>query len=278
MVVEEILVISLPFAFASSRRNLSVNTKHTANHHALTRVVQYARACAFARGVVCGCLRACVCTYTVPTQWYCAVLCCVVLCCAVLCCTVLHCSALCVYCAVLCCAALRCAALCVVCCAAVLTVLHCTVLCCAELYCAVLCCDMLCCGRLCYAVLCGAMLCCAVLCCAVLCCDVLCCAGARLYLRKRGDVCFNSPVDCGSHFVGVVALQRIHKQDAWCKIGSFGHLLLRFVNRARITYNRHTPMKTDIGECKQNTHTNQTSGGDERQTHVSHDLTLSRSE
>ena len=156
MVVEEILVISLPFAFASSRRNLSVNTKHTANHHALTRVVQYARACACARGVVCGCLRACVCTYTVPTQWYCAVLFCAVLCCAV--------------------------------------------------------------------------------------------------LRKRGDVCFNSPVDCGSHFVGVVALQRIHKQDAWCKIGSFGHLLLRFVNRARITYNRHTPMKTDIGECKQNTH------------------------
>jgi hypothetical protein len=204
----------------------------------------------------------------------CAVLCCVVLCCAVLCCTVLHCTALCVYCAVLCCAAL-----CVVCCAAVLLyLLYYTVLCCAVLNCTVRFCAVICCAVVGCAMLCCAVLSCVVLCCAVLCCDVLCCAGARLYLRKRGDVCFNSPVDCGSHFVGVVALQRIHKQDAWCKIGSFGHLLLRFVNRARITYNRHTPMKTDIGECKQNTHTNQTSGGDEKQTHVSHDLTFRRSE
>ena len=130
MVVEEILVISLPFAFASSRRNLSVNTKHTANHHALTRVVQYARACAFARGVVCGCLRACVCTYTVPTQWYCAVLCCAVLCCAVLCCAALYCTVLRCACTALCCAALHCAWCAVLlCCCTYYTTLCCAVLC-----------------------------------------------------------------------------------------------------------------------------------------------------
>ena len=162
-------MISLPFAFASSRRNLSVNTKHTANHHALTRVVQYARACAFARGVVCGCLRACVCTYTVPTQWYCAVLCCVVLCCVVLHCTALYCVVRVLRCAVLRCAALHCAW-----CAVLLYLLYYTVLCCAVLNCTVRFCAVICCAVVGCAMLCCAVLCCVVLCCAVLCCDVLC--------------------------------------------------------------------------------------------------------